>query len=113
MDRQATLSSLIQFDAPLADLEDGLATIGWGEEPVVTLTRRHIDAVLRRFSSGEIDADAVETWANLIECRDDIQFDPSHDEIILQAIHDLANPLLQGRLENILSDVLSTLRDEI
>jgi hypothetical protein len=31
---------------------------------------------LPRFLKGELSADAVEEWANLIECREDIDFEP-------------------------------------
>ena len=109
MSRQSTLNSLIHFDIPLADLRAEVAAIGWGCEPAVVLRRQHIKAVLQRFVTGEIDAATVEAWANLIEGRDDIQFDPEHEDVVLDAIHDLANPVLQGRLEDIASEILASL----
>ena len=112
MDGQATLTSLIQFDVPLAKLEAGLKALGQGSVPVVTLRRKHIVAVLQRFVSGEIDASAVEAWANLVEGREDIQDEPNHEEVILAAVHDLANPVLQGRLEDIASEMLASLRQD-
>ncbi|MEO9340285.1 hypothetical protein ABFT80_22900 [Mesorhizobium sp. SB112] len=110
MDRSATLTSLIRFDAPLADLEARLQALSWDSSPVVTLQREHIIAVLQRFLSGELDAGAVETWANLVEGREDIRDEPGREEVTLAAIHDLANPVLQGRLEDIASEVLANLR---
>jgi hypothetical protein len=108
--RQQALSSLIHFDAPLASIEAELAALGWGAEPVAMLMREHITAVLQRFVSGEIDAATVEAWANLVEGREDIQFEPGREQIVLDAIHDLANPVLQGRLENIAPGLLAKLR---
>lgn len=109
MNRQKTLTSLIHFNVPLADLEADLAALGWGNDPEAVLQREHIKTLLKRFISGEIDAASVEDWANLIEGRDDIQFEPGHEEIVLAAIHDLANPALQGNLELILGNVLASL----
>jgi hypothetical protein len=109
MSRQAILYSLIHLDAPLAGLKAALASISWDAEPIVTLARQDIATVLQRFIRGEIDAVAVEEWANLVEGREDIQFEPGSEEVIADAIHDLANPELRGRLATIAPDVLSSL----
>ncbi|MBR1236790.1 hypothetical protein JQ597_34510 [Bradyrhizobium sp. AUGA SZCCT0177] len=109
MSRQAILSSLIHLDAPLADLKLALASISWDAEPTITLARQDIATVLQRFVRGEIDAAVVEEWANLVECREDIQSEAGHEETIAAAIHDLANPELRGRLATIAPDVLSRL----
>jgi len=98
MDRQATLLSLITFDRDLADLGPRLAALDWDADPAVVLSRQHIINVLQRFSSGDLDTAAVETWGNLIESREDISFEPGHETAILAAIHDLANPVLRGEL---------------
>jgi len=110
MSRLATLSSLIRFEAPIGDLKAAVASLSWDADPVVTLTRRDIAYVLERFADGEIAAVAVEEWANLVECREDIQYEPGHEEIISESIHDLANPLLGGRLPAIAPNILSRLR---
>jgi len=109
MSRQAILSSLIRLDAPLADLKAALASISWDAEPTVTLARQDIATVLQRFVRGEIDAAVVETWANLVECREDIEFETGYEEAIADAIHGLANPELRGRLATIAAEVLSSL----
>ena len=109
MSRQAILFSLIHLDAPLVDLRAALASISWDTEPVVTLARQEIAAILQRFFRGEIDAAAVEEWANLVESREDIRFEAGHEEAINRAIHDLANPELRGRLATIAPDVLCNL----
>ena len=108
--RQAILSSLIQFDAPVADLKAALAALSWDADPVVTLTRRDIAAVLERFASRDIDAATVEEWANLVECRDDIDFEAGHEGVVADAIYVLANPELAGRLPATVPDLLFSLR---
>lgn len=112
MDGKAALASLLCFDRPLVEIESLLGSLGWGEEPLVTLRRENIASVLRRYLAGEIDAATVEEWANLIEGRDDVEFASPDEEVIIQAIHDLANPVLQGRLADIALDVLAALTPE-
>jgi hypothetical protein len=108
--RQSVLSSLVQLDAPLADLKAALALFSWDADPIVTLTRRDIAAVLERFARREIDVAIVEEWANLVECREDIRLEPEYEKTIATAIHDLANPELRGRLVDTAPDLLSRLR---
>jgi hypothetical protein len=60
LDRQAALSSLIHFDAPVAELKVALASLSWDADPAVTLTRQDVLAVLYRFASCEVDADSLE-----------------------------------------------------
>lgn len=102
--RVSVLSDLITCGKPV----DVLATIGsdmgWSETPVVVLTTGHILNVLRRFQAGELTAADVEAWADLIECREDIDYQPERDEEILEAIYVLANPVLNGPLDEALTD---------
>jgi hypothetical protein len=110
MGRQAILSSLIRFNAPVADLKAALATLSWDADPVITLTRQDIAAVLERFASREINAATVEEWANPVECREDIDFEAGHEEVVADAIYVLANPELAGRLVATASNLMSSLR---
>ncbi|ASP81573.1 hypothetical protein [Sinorhizobium meliloti] len=109
MDRRATLSALNKFDAPLEELRAALVELDWDSEPVITLSRVDIAAMLRRFTSGEVDARTVEARADAIECREDIQFEWGDEDVIASAIHDLANPTLQGQLNVIVPNVLAAL----
>ena len=45
-----------------------------------------------------------EAWADLIECREDIDYQSERDEEILEAIYVLANPALNGPLDEALTD---------
>jgi hypothetical protein len=109
MSRQSVLSSLVLFDAPLADLKAELALLSWDADPVVTLSRRDIAAVLTRFARREINVATVEEWANLVECREDIRLEPGHEKTIAAAIHDLANPELRGTLVDAAPNLLGSL----
>lgn len=109
MDRRSILSAIIRLEPRLRDLEASLADLTWDAEPVVTLTRSDIAVILDRYSRGDVDAVTVGEWANIVECREDIQFEPGHEEVILQAIYELANPELRGELSLIARSVSRTL----
>src|SRR5690242_4180768 len=109
MNRLSILTSLVEFSRPLPELEEALSALVWDSDPVVTLRREHVAAVLRRFQTGNIDAPVVEAWANLVECREDIGFEPRHEATVTEAIRDIANPELQGQLQAITPDVLAKL----
>jgi hypothetical protein len=110
MSREAILLSLIRFDASIPKLRAELASLIWDSDPVVTLSRRDIAAILERFATGKIDALTVEDWANLVECRQDIDFEAGCEDVIHAAIHDLANPLLSGELRALAPGILAGLR---
>ncbi|MFB9978314.1 hypothetical protein ACFSQQ_17255 [Mesorhizobium kowhaii] len=98
------LTDLITCGKPIDVLAAIVSDLGWSETPVVVLTTDHILSVLRRFQAGELTAADVEAWADLIECREDIDYQPERDEEILEAIYVLANPVLNGSLDEALTD---------
>ncbi len=50
--------------------------------------------VLSRYLALELSGEAVEDWANLVECRDETTFPLSAGVDLREIIHELANPLL-------------------
>ena len=104
MNRVSVLSDLITCGKPIDVLAANVSDLGWSETPVVVLTTDHILSVLRRFQEGELTAADVEAWADLIECREDIDYQPERDEDIVEAIFVLANPVLNGSLDEALTD---------
>lgn len=104
MNRVSVLSDLITFGKPIEVLVAIVGDVGWSETPVVVLTTDHILSVLRRFQAGNLTAADVEVWADLIECREDIDYQPERYEEILEAIYVLANPVLNGPLDEALTD---------
>ncbi|MCO5965484.1 hypothetical protein [Sinorhizobium meliloti] len=109
MNRVTALSALMKLDRPLQEVRGYLPAFGWDAEAVITLSRFDLVAILQRFSTGELDAATVQEWADTIECREDIQFEAGHEESVASAIHDLANPCLQGDLNTIAPDVVAAL----
>jgi len=109
MNGRAVLLSLLRFDQPLADIEAAVGDLDGEATSVAILTRNDICLVIRRHLAGLLGADEVARWATLIECRDDIEFEPRHEPAVADALFDLANPDLQGPLSDIGSDVLAML----
>ena len=96
--RRATLVSLLTFDRPIEEIRAALGQYEWDcPEPLVSLRREHVLIILERFLSGDLAADAVEAWADLVEFRDDIEFP---DDQLLDSIFVLANPAINGALDN-------------
>lgn len=111
MTRDEAVESLVSFDMPLAALSDSLAGFPWDWEgrPLATLRRHDLLAVLERWQRGDLPAAQVEEWANLLEGRDDLDLD-SADPVVAKAVFDLANPMLQGPLEEVGPGLLAKLR---
>lgn len=100
MRRFKILSDLISFKEPIAVLSERLKTLGWDYEgPGFYVKSSEIRGVLNRFVSGEISVDELEEWANLIECREDLQFEDAKSEQIDHVIFLLANPALEGQID--------------
>lgn len=77
-----------------------LLPFDWDGPPLATLRREDVLAILARWNAGKLSAQDIEAWANLIEVRDDLDHDPN-DELVAAAVFDLANPELQGPLEEV------------
>lgn len=107
MDRVSVLSDLVAFAKPVERLAGMIDELGWSDTPVIVLGTDHIVTTLRRFLTGELAASDVEAWADLIELRDDIGYQPDRNDEIADAIFVLANPLINGALDKALADELT------
>ena len=91
--RHEILKSLLTFDRPLGELRQELSKLKWdSENSLIRLSADHVRLVLMRFLKGELSADAVEEWANLIECREDIGFESEFEDVLKDVTFELANP---------------------
>lgn len=93
------LGYLLAAKTPLAPLAAALASYEWDSPPLVVLRREHVVSVLQRFLAGEVQAGFVREWADLVEVRDDIEFEQGHSEALQDALFTLATPETQGRLD--------------
>jgi hypothetical protein len=91
--RESLLHILLSFARPIPGITRDLSAYGWdAPRPLAVLDAIHLSTALNRFIAGELSSAQVEEWANCIECRDDIEYDPSSATGL--ALHELANPLL-------------------
>ncbi len=97
--RKQVLHTLVTFEKPLELIAKELSLFEWDYEgePVI-IEPIHVVSVLNRFLSGDFNAKQVEDWANMIECREDLDYNESNQEQMEQVIYELANPELEGRL---------------
>jgi hypothetical protein len=94
-DRQKTVQSLIELSRPLDFVAEEIHKFKWDYDgETVELRPNHLLAILNAFLEGHMSADEVEKWANLVEGREDISFEPASRDWIEQAIYELANPAL-------------------
>ena len=97
MDRAGLIAELLCYERSVPELLTGLAAYGWDcDEPLADLKASHICHALRRYVRAELSASQIEEWANAIECREDIAYEPSSLEG--DAIFELANPELTQQL---------------
>ena len=96
--RADLLRELLAANLPLEDVGRQLASFGWDSEELVELRADHVVRVLLRFVRGDLRAAEVRTWADLVELRDDIGFEPTHREALKAAIFQLATPEAEGPL---------------
>jgi hypothetical protein len=98
-ERSQVLESLVKLDRPLDDLAAILRGYPWdGDEGMVVLTTEDSIKVLNRFVSGDLSQFDVESWANAIESREDIEYEPGHEKLLNDMIFQLANPYLSAPL---------------
>jgi hypothetical protein len=107
MDRPALLAALIAFDRPLAELRAGLDALDPPARAVATVRREDVVAILRRYLAGQLDAGSVSDWAALVESREDLEFEPRHEEAVSDALADLAYP--EGEFSDVAEDLLAYL----
>ncbi|RWP93926.1 MAG: hypothetical protein EOR12_01465 [Mesorhizobium sp.] len=103
-ERRSIIRSLVELDRPVAELEKLLAPLPWDyPTALVTLTYNHIQSVLLRFLSGNLEAKDVEEWADLVEMRDDIEFAEDRTK---EVVHMLSTPQIHFPIDGQLARLL-------
>ena len=94
------LRTLVECQTPLADIASRLSAFSWDSPPLLVLRREHVVAVLRRYLAGELRAEDVHEWADLVEVRDDIGLELGHEVALRNALFALATPEVEGQLDS-------------
>lgn len=94
-DRATVLGRLISGSSTPADAVRELRAWGWdAERELATLRRADALAALDRFCAADIDAAQLSAWAEAIEGREDIAFEPGFDILLGDLVFELANPAI-------------------
>ena len=97
--RVELLNSLLKFEQPLSEILPLLNSFEWdSEKELILLNKRHIVEIIQRYLDGKLSSSEVEDWANAIEGREDIEYERDCEQMIDDAIYELANPLLTRSL---------------
>ncbi|WP_156332767.1 MULTISPECIES: hypothetical protein [unclassified Chelatococcus] len=98
-DRISTVRSLVRLSKSLKEIEADLKQFIWDFKgsPYIAM-RSDIIGVLEMYDQGRIDRAEIEKWANMIEGREDVEFEAEYREKLLEVVYILANPVLQGEL---------------
>lgn len=90
--RLQLLQTLLTCPQPIAPILDQLNLYPWDSEPLICLEPHHLIPLLQGYVDGHLTGATLETWANAIESRDDIDYAP--DLSLQTIIETIANPLL-------------------
>lgn len=95
------LRDLIAAKEPLPETFSRLKTFPWdSDRTLVDLERSDVIRVLRRYLQERLSAEKCGEWADAIEARDDVGFEPQHTDLLKRVIFDIANPELSGQLSH-------------
>lgn len=111
--RFAVINDLLELSKPLNNIKVQLGELEWDYEGAgVELTCKHLLVILQRYLRDELSANDVETWANLVEGRDDVSFESRHELLVENILYELANPALTQVLDKARAAVLMELMHE-
>ncbi len=97
VDRAELLASLLEAPERCGEIMTKLRELGWdADDELAQLSRNHLISVLEAVDSGRLSQTDVEAWANAIEGRDDVGREHGHEAVVSEALHWLANPMLEG-----------------
>jgi len=91
-ERREAVADLVQLRTSVDDAVSALRRFPWDcEDELVMLGPAELRHVLRAFLGGSLSANQLENWANAVEGRDDVSFEPRE---MIDLVTELANPLL-------------------
>ena len=92
--RAKVLTDLLEFNCDISEVRTKLSCLKWdSESDLVVASTDHLRRVLVAFLNEELSATDLEKWAELIEMREDIDYEEIADQF-----YKLANPLLTDAL---------------
>ncbi len=97
--RAELLRRLIRYEFPIEPTLAALREYGWDTDAsLATLGSQQMLNMLQRYLDDEITADQLTDWGDLIECREDISYEPACDSLLRRVIFEIANPSLNSKI---------------
>jgi hypothetical protein len=94
--RTEILKELALLQSDVKALKKELSQYPWDiEKPLFKISAEDFSNVLKRSINNEIDFETLTNWANVIECRDDLEFE---NQEMQEIIFELANPEIDGEI---------------
>jgi len=98
-DRLQAVTTVLELSESFETAKAKLRAFPWNYEgPEVIMTRGHVANLLRRFLDGEIGAGTVVDWADLLEMREDLDFEEEDRDWLTNVLSELSNPYTNGEL---------------
>lgn len=96
--RTNVLLELLSLKRPIDAIQNDLRNFKWDTKSEhVVLTRQHLYNVLNRYCVNDLSENDIRKWADLVEVREDICFEPEFEEIIRELLFQLSTPELEGK----------------
>lgn len=97
--RIEALEHLLKFDKSIANLQSDLSEFSWDYDgQALVLSASQVNTILEQFVAGQHTEQEIEDWANLIECREDLEYEKPKSQEIEMVIQRLANPDIEGKI---------------
>ena len=80
MDRLEILGKLINLDMSILELKKQLSIFSWDSEPLIVLKKDNLNNVIEKFLNKKISQEDFVEWANIVECREDIEFEKKYEK---------------------------------
>ena len=94
--RADLLKDLVTLQGNIESLEKDLSKFIWDSEiSLYSISVEDFNYVLKKSLNDEIDFETLTSWANALECRDDLGF---NNEAMQEFIFELANPEINGEI---------------
>jgi len=98
-DRYDILQDLLDLRTPLPQAVAAVKELAWDSDvELLLLTRRQVSDRLRGYLDGLLTAADLETWANTVECREDIGYESGAEELLAEFLFEVANPVLSNEI---------------
>lgn len=100
MRRATILHDLIRFETPDQPLVDELRSFGWDWDgpPLAIIRGEDILRQLERCLAGDISSSDLQRWAENLEVREDVAFDPEQESILDEVFFQIATPEINREL---------------